>query len=203
MPVAREPEAPSSPARTVDPPRVCAGILAILGWTALGIELNLTISGALSAQRRPASAGARPLFQLFHHRDQSPLALVLTTSCLRPDAESFFLRPGVRTGGVVYIIMVGSVYAILLSSLYHWTGLCLSPTASCTSPCPILYPLYWLVFIEKGRIKCNRSADLADFPDPLLHLYPVARRRLRTSIPIRSSTSPSSAMIRSSSTRSG
>jgi len=45
--MAREPETVPPPARAADFPRVCAGALAGLGWTALGIELTFTISGAL------------------------------------------------------------------------------------------------------------------------------------------------------------
>jgi hypothetical protein len=69
------------------------------------------------------------------------------------EASSFFLRPGVRTAAVVYIIMVGAVYAILLSNLYHWTGLMLVANRILHVALPILYPLYWLAFIETGRVK--------------------------------------------------
>ncbi|MGO9674750.1 MAG: Pr6Pr family membrane protein [Methylocella sp.] len=149
---APEPGTLSSSARAADFPRVCAGVLAILGWTAIGIELNFIISGALGKGAPLAPALIR-YFSFFTIETHVLLALVLTASCLRPDADSFFLRPGVRTAVVVYVIMVGAVYAILLRGLYRWTGSVLVADRILHVVLPIFYPLYWLAFIEKGHIK--------------------------------------------------
>ena len=161
--MAREPETVSSPAQAADFPRVCAGALAGLGWTALGIELTFTISGALGTGDPLAPALVR-YFSFFTIETNLLLALVITTSCLRPGADSFFLRPGVRTAAVVYIIMVGAVYALLLSNLYHWTGLMLVADHILHVALPILYPLYWLAFVEKGQIRWTYPLIWMFFP---------------------------------------
>ncbi len=199
--MAREPKTVPPPARAADVARVCAGVLAVLGWTALGIELTFTISGALGTGGPLAPALVR-YFSFFTIETNLLLALVLTTSCLRPNADSFFLRPGVRTAAVVYIIMVGAVYAILLSNLYHWTGLMLVADHILHVALPIFYPLYWLAFIEKGHIRWTYPLIWLFFPI-IYFIYILCAARLQTSIPTHSSTSPSSAIIRSSSTRSG
>jgi uncharacterized membrane protein len=152
MPVVRVPESATPSAPAVDASRICAGVLAVLGWTALGIELAFTISGAL-AKGAPLTPALIRYFSFFTILTNLLLALVLTTSCLRPAADSFFLRPGVRTGALVYVIMVGAVYALLLSNLYHWTGLVFVADHILHVTLPILYPLYWLAFAEKGHVK--------------------------------------------------
>ncbi len=161
--MAREPETVPPPARAAEFTRVCAGVLAGLGWTALGIELTFTISGALGTGGPLAPALVR-YFSFFTIETNLLLALVLTTSCLRPNADSFFLRPGVRTAAVVYIIMVGAVYALLLSNLYHWTGLMLVADHILHVALPILYPLYWLAFVEKGQIRWTYPLIWMFFP---------------------------------------
>jgi hypothetical protein len=144
-------------------PRLCAGVLAILGWTALGIELAFTISSAL-AKGDPLAPAIIRYFRFFTIETNLLLALVLTASCLRPNADSFFLRAGVRSGALVYIIMVGVVYALLLSNLYHWTGFVLIADSILHVALPILYPLYWLAFIEKGRVNWTYPLIWLIFP---------------------------------------
>ena len=163
MPVVRAPESATPSAPAVDAPRICAGVLAILGWTALGVELAFTISGALGKGDPLAPALIR-YFSFFTILTNLLLALVLTTSCLRPAGDSFFLRPGVRTGALVYIIMVGAVYALLLSNLYHWTGSMFIADHILHVALPILYPIYWLAFVEKGHIKWNHPLVWQFFP---------------------------------------
>ncbi len=146
-----------------DLPRICAGVLALLAWTALGIELIVTVSGARD-KGEPLAPALMRYFSFFTIETNLLLALILTTSSLRPQADSFLLRPGVRTGAVVYIIMVGVVYALLLSSLYHWTGIILLADRILHVAMPILYPLYWLAFVEKGRIKWTYPLIWLFFP---------------------------------------
>jgi hypothetical protein len=163
MPAARQPETFPSPARAAELARVCAGVLAALGWTALGIEFAVAISGARDKGEPLAPAIIR-YFSFFTILTNLLLALILTASCLRPGGDSFFLRPGVRSGALVYIIMVGAVYALLLSGLYHWTGIILFADRILHIAMPILYPLYWLAFVEKGRIKWTYPLIWLFFP---------------------------------------
>jgi hypothetical protein len=163
MPAIRVPETATPSAPAADASRICAGALAILGWTALGVELAFTVSGALGKGDPMAPALIR-FFSFFTILTNLLLALILTTSCLRPAADSFFLRPGVRTGALVYIVMVGAVYALLLSNLYHWTGLVAAADHTLHIAMPILYPLYWLTFVAKGQIKWTHALVWQFFP---------------------------------------
>lgn len=146
-----------------DAPRVCAAILAALGWLALSIELGFTISGALSEDAPLAPALVR-YFSFFTIETNLLLALLLTASCLRPHAGGWLLRHGVGTAAVVYIIVVGAVYAILLAKLYHPSGLRLVADRILHVALPVLYPLYWLAFVEKRRIGWNEPLIWLSFP---------------------------------------
>ncbi len=181
MPIAREPEPLSSPARMANLARACAGVLATLVWTALGVELSVTVSGAL-AKGGPLGSALIRYFSFFTIETNLLLALILTTACLWPGANSFFLRPGVRSGAVVYIIMVGAVYAILLRNLYHWTGFVLAADRILHIALPILYPLYWLIFIERGRVRWSYPPIWLIFPI-LYFLYILLRGAITNAYP--------------------
>jgi hypothetical protein len=146
-----------------DAPRVCAGVLATIGWLALGIELGFTISGALSKGAPLIPAMVR-YFSFFTIETNLVLALILTASSLRPHEGGFLQRRGVGAAAVVYIIVVGAVYAILLAKLYHPSGLRLVADRILHVALPVLYPLYWLAFVEKGRIGWSHPLIWLSFP---------------------------------------
>src|SRR5580704_11742717 len=81
--------------------RICAGALTALGWIALAIELNFTFSSALP-KGDPIIPALVGYFSFFTIQTNILLALVMTASCLRPNAGGFLLRPSVRAATVVY-----------------------------------------------------------------------------------------------------
>ena len=130
--------------------RLCAGALACVGWTAVSIEVALTIDRAVSDKTSIAAAVIR-CFSYFTIETNMLLAMILTAIALRPQAESFFLQPGVKLAGIVYIIIVGVVYATLLRHLWNPQGVRLFADRLLHIAMPIFYPLYWLAFAPKGE----------------------------------------------------
>ena len=130
--------------------RLCAGILAGAGWTAVSIEVALTINNAVSDKTSIAAAVIR-CFSYFTIETNMLLAMILTATALRPQAESFFLQPGVKLAGIVYIIIVGVVYATLLRHLWNPQGVRLFADRLLHIAMPVFYPLYWLAFAPKGE----------------------------------------------------
>jgi hypothetical protein len=130
--------------------RLCAGILAGVGWTAVSIEVALTINNAVSDKTSIAAAVIR-CFSYFTIETNMLLAIILTATALRPQADSFFLQPGVKLAGIVYIIIVGVVYATLLRHLWNPQGLRLFADRLLHIAMPVFYPLYWLAFASKGE----------------------------------------------------
>lgn len=159
--------------RAFDAPRLCAALIALLGWIALGIELAFTVSGAVAKHETVAEALVR-FFSFFTIQTNLLLALIVTAACLRPNAAFFLTRPGVKAAAVVYIIVVGVVYAVLLSHLYHWKGSILFADSLLHKAIPVLYPLYWLAFVPKGQVRWSDPVRWLLFP-VLYFAYTLAR----------------------------
>jgi hypothetical protein len=130
--------------------RLCAGILACVGWSAVSLEVALTINSAASDKTSIAVAVIR-CFSYFTIETNMLLAIILTATALRPQAASFFLQPGVKLAGIVYIIIVGVVYATLLRHLWNPQGVRLFADRLLHIAMPVFYPLYWLAFAPKGE----------------------------------------------------
>ncbi|MGH6834785.1 MAG: Pr6Pr family membrane protein, partial [Methylocella sp.] len=75
---------------------------------------------------------------------------------------------------VVYIILVGGVYAVLLRNLWHPHGLQLVADIMVHDAIPFLYPLYWLVFLRKGSLRWSDPAWWLVYPI-LYFLYSMLR----------------------------
>jgi hypothetical protein len=145
-----EPKTHSTAGGPFNVERLCAGALACVGWTAVSIEVALTIDRAVSDKTSIAAAVIR-CFSYFTIETNMLLAVILTVIALRPQAESFFLQPGVKLAAIVYIIIVGVVYATLLRHLWNPQGVRLFADRLLHIAMPIFYPLYWLAFAPKGE----------------------------------------------------
>ncbi len=159
--------------RFFDGARLCAGLLACVGWIAVGIEVTITINGAVSDKRSVAAAVIR-CFSYFTIETNLLLALLLTTAALRPQARSFLLRPSVKVAGVLYIIIVGVIYAALLQHLWNPQGLRLFADRLLHIAMPVSYPLYWLAFAEKGKVSWTDPLRWLIFP-VVYFVYIIAR----------------------------
>jgi hypothetical protein len=161
----RKPRAEISPppARVVILPRLCAGAIACLGWTALGIELYFVVVGA-SAKNETIAAALVRFFSFFTIQTHLLLALVLTIAAVRPDASGFLGRSGIKAAAVGYVAVVGAVYAVLLRHLYHWQGVMLLADSLLHDIVPVLYPLYWLAFVPKGGVRWADAFAWLVFP---------------------------------------
>ncbi len=67
----------------------------------------------------------------------------------------FFSRPGVATAITVYIVIVGIVYNTVLRHLWHPAGLQLIADELLHSATPLMFLLYWLFFVDKGKLNLN------------------------------------------------
>ncbi|TGN19623.1 Pr6Pr family membrane protein [Leptospira idonii] len=65
--------------------------------------------------------------------------------------NEFLHRSTVETGILVYILIVGIVYHLLLSGVWNPQGLQYIVDINLHSTVPLLYIVYWLMYIEKGN----------------------------------------------------
>ena len=153
--------------------RRCAAVIAGLGWFGLSVQLYFNIDDAL-VENLPVAGHIIDYFSYFTIETNLLVALGLTIFCARPQAEQFLTRPSVNSAFVVYIIVVGIVYAVLLRNLWHPQGLRLLADIVLHDVIPVLYPLYWLVFLPKGGLRWSNPAWWLIYP-VLYFLYSMLR----------------------------
>jgi hypothetical protein len=168
-----EAKVPGNLARPLSRQRRCAAVIAGLGWFGLSVQLYFSIHGAL-VKDLPISANLIKYFSYFTIETNLLLALVLTIFCARPQAGQFLTRPSVKSALVVYVIIVGVVYAVLLRNLWHPRGVQLLADIVLHDAIPFLYPLYWLVFLPKGNLRWSDPAWWLVYP-VLYFLYSMLR----------------------------
>jgi hypothetical protein len=152
--------------------RSCAAVIAGLGWFGLGVQLHFNIQDALV--KNLVAGHLINYFSFFTIETNLLVALVLTISCARPQAEQFLTTPSVTSALVVYIVVVGVVYAVLLRHLWHPHGLQLLADIALHDAIPLLYPFYWLAFLRKGSLRWSDPAWWLVFP-VLYFLYSMLR----------------------------
>ncbi|MEJ0092011.1 MAG: Pr6Pr family membrane protein [Methylocella sp.] len=153
--------------------RIAAAVLAVLAWFGVIVQLSLNIHHAVSENLSVAASLVR-FFSFFTIETNMLVALVLTLSALRPQSDQMLLRPSARAGLVVYIIIVGVVYAVLLRNLWNPQGLQLLADGVLHGAMPILYPVYWAACTPKRRLRWSDPALWLVFP--ILYLIYILLR---------------------------
>jgi hypothetical protein len=142
--------------------RLAAASIGGTAWLAVALQCYLNIDNGLQGNGAVLSNLAN-FFSFFTIETNIIVALVLTCS-LRERAHPFFTNPSVKAALVVYIIIVGAVYSYLLSHLYTLQGWQVFTNALLHDVIPILYPLYWLLFMEKGFLQWRDPLRWLIFP---------------------------------------
>src|SRR3984893_293592 len=153
--------------------RSCAAVIAGLGWFGLSVQLYFNIHDAL-VKDLSIPAHLINYFSYFTTETNLLVALALTIFCARPQAAQFLTRPSVRSALVVYVIVVGVVYAVLLRNLWHPHGVQLLADVVLHDAIPFLYPCYWLAFLPKGSLRWSDPAWWLVYP-VLYFLYSMLR----------------------------
>jgi hypothetical protein len=68
----------------------------------------------------------------------------------------FFSRPGTMTAVAVYITVVGVSYSLLLRHIWNPTGWQLVADRALHDAVPVLYVLYWLIFVPKRGLRWSQ-----------------------------------------------
>ena len=170
---AGEPEMPGNVPDPLYRQRRCAAVIAGLGWLGLSVQLYCNIHWAL-VEDSSVPANLINYFSYFTIEANLLVTLMLTITCARPQSEQFLTRPSVRSALVVYIIIVGGVYEVLLRNLWQPHGLQRLADIVLHDAIPVLYPLYWLVLLPKGSLRWSDPAWWLIYP-VLYFLYSMLR----------------------------
>jgi hypothetical protein len=132
--------------------RTCLVAIAILGWSAVILQIVL-IARLFKDVGLPVTSGIVDALSYFTVVTNLLVAIVVTASAIREKTDLFLTWPSTMTAVAVYIIAVGVIYSLFLRPLWSPVGLQLAADVALHGLMPILFPVYWLVFVPKGKLK--------------------------------------------------
>lgn len=128
--------------------------IALLAWIALGIQLNLLLEYGEQSGLTVGGTLAR-YFGYFTILTNLLAALNLTIILAFPVSAlaQSLSRPSVQAAITVYLVFVALGYNLLLRSLWEPTGLQRLADELLHVIIPILFLIYWLISVLKGKLK--------------------------------------------------
>ncbi|MGC2160534.1 MAG: Pr6Pr family membrane protein [Silvibacterium sp.] len=130
--------------------RVCALVLALAGWFALGLQWHLTHAQVI-ASGRSGIAALGVFFSFFTILTNLLAAICLTALAFVPVASDRLAR--FTSSVAVYITVVGVVYSLLLRHIWAPVGWQKVADVLLHDAMPVLFVLFWLTFVPKGRLR--------------------------------------------------
>jgi hypothetical protein len=155
--------------------QVYLAVGAIVGWFAVVSQLYLQIVNRLT----PLPEAIIRFFSYFTILTNLLIAFCYTILLLKPDSDwgKLFSRPRVLTAITVYITVVGITYNTLLRQLWNPQGLQWFVDVLLHSVVPILFILYWLIFVIKNELQWKNILPWIIYPVVYL-LYALFRGAL-------------------------
>jgi hypothetical protein len=140
--------------------RIYAGIGAALGWTALVLQFYLLLAN------RTVSVPESILryFSYFTILTNLLAAVSFTAVCVQSSGKAFFVRATTLSAVTVYILIVGLVYNIILRSLWDPRGLQLLVDEFLHTAQPLLFLVFWLLFVPKKELKWKHAFNWLLYP---------------------------------------
>lgn len=145
--------------------RIYRAIAAIIVWFALGLQLFLIINKALNNQISLLSETIR-FISYFTILTNILVALCLTCPLISPSSRmsKYFSRSFVQGGIAVYITIVGITYSLLLRNLWKPEGWQLVADRLLHDVMPVVFVLFWLIFVPKGNLKWSHAFSWLAYP---------------------------------------
>jgi hypothetical protein len=133
---------------------IYAATLALLEWIALALQCYLTLT--LSVENgKTVLEGTINFFSYFTILSNLIVAVVLTCSRWSPQsrAGSFFARPRAQSAAAVYTTIVGVAYSLVLRNIWDPQGLQRLVDVLLHDLLPVLYLVFWFLFVQKDRLR--------------------------------------------------
>jgi hypothetical protein len=129
--------------------RYFAALGAALGWLAVMLQLYLIIENRTTSLPETITR----FFSFFTILTNILVAICFTTVAIASGkAEHFFSKPATLSATTVYILVVGLVYNTVLRFLWNPQGLQRIVDELLHSLIPLLFLLFWLVFVPKAGL---------------------------------------------------
>ena len=150
-------------------------ITALTAWVALALQLYILIDNTPDNGMTPLQAVGR-FFIFFTVLSNLLVAISLTIELAGRTtvAGQFFSRPSTSAAIAFYIVMVGLVYNVILRNVWNPTGLQKLVDELLHVVIPLLYAIYWIVFVRKGTLRWNHLLYWLIYPATYL-FYALVR----------------------------
>lgn len=132
----------------------------ILGWFALIAQLYLTMQSNIV----PVDESVIRYFSYFTVLTNILVALCFTSLLLKRKDSGFFTKPTTLTATAVYITVVALIYNLILRFTWEPKGLQLVVDELLHLIIPILFVLYWFLFVPKDSLKWNDTFSWLIYP---------------------------------------
>ena len=143
--------------------RQVAGIIAVLALGAVVSQSLINMTAASARGESPVLAVVL-LYGYFTIWSNTLVGLVAGRFALRGEGDGVLTRPGTLAAALVYIVVVGLIYNVLLAKLNNVSGVRLAVDTVLHSVVPTAYALWWLLLVPRRRIGWNALAPAMAFP---------------------------------------
>lgn len=139
------------------------GLIALAAWAGMGIQLWLQLERPDFASQLAAVWNLLAYFTILTNL---MVAIVCTVAALVPDSASGRLLAGANTrlGVVVYIVMVGIVYHLLLANLWAPQDWQMIADQLLHTATPLMMALAWLAFDDKRGLTLKALPQIIVYP---------------------------------------
>jgi len=142
--------------------RACLLILAVVGWSAVLLQLGLVVR-EVTAEGGSPLVGLVDTFSYFTVLTNTLVAAVATAS-LWGGRGGLLARPAAQAATAVYIFVVGLIYSLMLRTLWAPTGLQKAADVMLHDLTPLLYTAYWLVLASKDGLRWPHAGWWLGYP---------------------------------------
>ena len=142
-----------------------AGLAAIIVWFGLGLQFFISVPRYMASGQTFAGAVIQ-ILSFFTILTNLLVAVAYTCIVIIPNSKSgkYFSRPSVLTGIALYIAIVGFIYALVLRNLWNPQGLFKLADDLLHTISPILFVIFWLLFVPKTQLRWQLALTWLWFP---------------------------------------
>lgn len=129
-----------------------AAAIALLGWYALGLQGYLSVTMQM-AQGKTWIVSVTSFVSFFTVATNTLVAIMLTVPLVHPRSRTgqWLAHAGVRSAAATYMAVVALVYSLALRQVWDPQGPQLLADKLLHDVIPVLYLVFWAVFVEKGH----------------------------------------------------
>jgi hypothetical protein len=140
-----------------------AGLIAALGWVALGIEFDRSIRHSLSAGRSWPQA-LFLYFRFFTIITNIGVAALMTSTALRLVQKRKLALPRIYNGALVYSVVTCATYEFMLRSQWRPQGLQFVTDMTIHDIVPALVLLFWFGFAPRRGARWRDALAMLAYP---------------------------------------